>query len=297
MQASGEPMQHHQPGNVVRTGTASSTALAVAIVRAAHQLLDDPLVLDDPVALAIIGPKRAAALRADPFVYNDPFARGLRGTMVVRSRFAEDELARAVGEGTRQYVVLGAGLDTFACRNPHAGQGLRVFEVDHPATQAWKRDSLAIVGIAVPDSLTFAPVDFEQDVLADALVAAGFDRDGPACFAWLGVTMYLTRDAIADVLGFVAGLPRGSSIVCDFRLPRDLQRPAERARGDVLAARVAERGEPFVSAFAPADLRDLARGLGFSVAETFEPEDLIRLYLARRKDGLRTGGRILRAVV
>lgn len=283
--------------NSLAAGQPSGTALGVATLRAVHQLLDDPLVLDDPVALPILGPGRAAEVIADPFVFNEPYARAMRGTMVVRSRFAEDELARSVGTGTRQYVVLGAGLDTFACRNPFAAQGLRVFEVDHPATQAWKCGALAAGGIAVPDSLTFVPVDFECQVLAEELAAAGFDRDRPACFAWLGVTMYLTERAIVDVLGFVAGLPRGTSIVCDFRIPRELQSPAEQLRHDALAARVAECGEPWLSAFAPDDLRDKALALGFGEAETFAPEDLNRRYMQRRKDGLRTAGRLLRAAV
>jgi methyltransferase (TIGR00027 family) len=284
-------------GNIVRTGIASRTALAVATLRAVHQVLDDPLVLADPFALAILGPDRAAALRADPSAFDDPQARGLRGTVVVRSRFAEDELTRAVATGTRQYVVLGAGLDTFACRNPFVAQGLKVFEVDHPATQTWKRASLQSAGIAEPGSLTFVPVDFERQRLAEALAQAGLDLSRPACFAWLGVTMYLSGAAVMDVLGFVARLPQGSAIVCDFRIPRDMQGPAERARGDNLAARVAERGEPWISAFAPADLRAKARALGFGDVETCEPEDLNRLYMAGRQDGLRTGGRLLRAVV
>ena len=283
--------------SLLRTGQPSVTALAVATLRAAHQLLDDPLVLDDPFALRILGPAREAALRADPYVHNEPHARSLRGAMVVRSRFAEDELARSVAAGTRQYVVLGAGLDTFACRNPFAALGLRVFEVDHPATQAWKRESLADAGIALPDGLTFVPVDFERQVLAEALAEAGFDAARPATFAWLGVTMYLTEAAVMEVLGLVAGLPPGTAIVCDFRIPRAMQGPVEQVVGDIMAARVAERGEPWISAFAPADLRDKARALGFGEVETHEPDELNRRYLARRKDGLRTGGRLFRARV
>ena len=290
-------MNEPAPGNVVRTGTASRTALGVATLRAAHQLLDDPLVLDDPVALPLLGHELAAALTADPHAHHARLSRGLRGTMVVRSRFAEAELARAVAAGTRQYVVLGAGLDTFACRNPFAAQGVRVFEVDHPATQAWKRESLEVAGFGIPDCLTLVPVDFERQVLAQALIEAGLDHNAPACFAWLGVTMYLTEAAVMDVLRFVAGLPRGTSIVCDFRIPRALQGPAERRRGDALAAHVAERGEPWISAFAPADLRERAHTLGFAEVETYEPDDLNRRYLARRKDGLRTAGRLMRAVV
>jgi len=290
-------MSHEPSRNIVRTGVASRTALAVATLRAVHQLIDDPIVLNDPVALPILGPERAKAIRADPYAYNRPVMHGLRGTMVVRSRFAEDELARAVAAGVRQYVVLGAGLDTFAYRNPFADMGLRVFEVDHPATQIWKREALETAGIAVPDHLTFVPVDFERQVLAQALVAAGLDRNQPACFAWLGVTMYLTETAIVDVLGFVAGLPRCTSIVCDFRIPREMQSPAQRLGSDAVATRAAEHGEPWISSFAPAGLRETARALGFGNVETYGPDDLIARYLAQRKDGLRTGGHILLAVV
>jgi len=125
--------------NIVQSGEPSRTAWRVAMLRAAHQLLDEPIVLEDPMALQILGSEAERELREDPFLYNDPMARGLRAALVVRSRFAEDELARAVAAGVRQYVVLGAGLDTFAYRNPHAVAGLRVFEVDHPSTQQWKR--------------------------------------------------------------------------------------------------------------------------------------------------------------
>ena len=162
-------------GTLLTTGTPSGTALRVAAVRAAHRLLDDPVVFDDPLALSILGPEAEAAMRADPYRFNDPISRGLRASLIVRSRVAEDELARAVAAGVRQYVVLGAGLDTFAYRNPF--EDLRVFEIDHPATQAWKRECLDKAGIAIPDSLTFAPVDFEEGVtLAEGLAAAGFDR-------------------------------------------------------------------------------------------------------------------------
>jgi methyltransferase (TIGR00027 family) len=166
-------------GNRVRAGEPSRTAFNVALLRAAHQLLDEPIVLDDPVALSIIGPDAEAAMRADPFQYNDPIARGLRAALVVRSRFAEEELARAVAMGVRQYVVLGAGFDTFAYRNPDAA--LQVYEVDHPSTQQWKRQMLEQAGIPVPGNLTFAPVDFEQSSLAQGLDEAGFRSDRPAC--------------------------------------------------------------------------------------------------------------------
>jgi methyltransferase (TIGR00027 family) len=283
--------------NIVRTGKPSRTAWRVATLRAAHQLLDEPLVLSDPIALPILGPHAEAELREDPFVYNDPTSRGLRAAVVVRSRFAEDELARAVATGVRQYVVLGAGLDTFAYRNPHKAGGLRVFEVDHLSTQQWKRDCLKDAGIPIPEDLIFAPVDFEHGTLAQGLAEAGFRTDLPACFSWLGVTMYLTEAAILELLRFVASLPKLSSIIFDYRVPASMLDPVQQAVGELMAQRAAAVGEPWVSAFDPVLLRQQVLELGFSEAETWEPDELNRCYLHRRKDGLRSGGRIMCARV
>src|SRR6201996_3447409 len=172
----------------------SRTALRVALRRAAHQLHDhQPLVFDDPLAVRILGVEHGKELERTPDSERRPYSAGMRAWMVARARLAEDVLAAGIQRAqTTQYLVLGAGLDTFAYRNPYAG--LKVFEVDHPATQAWKRDCLARAGIAVPDGLAFAPVDFEEGgTLAEALAAAGFDRKAPACFSWLGVTIYLTE--------------------------------------------------------------------------------------------------------
>src|SRR5271169_1270262 len=156
----------------MQEGKFSKTARRVAIRRAAHQLLDHPRVLDDPLALRIIGSDAEEELRSNP-KEDHAFSRAFRAFMAARSRYAEDELAGAVGRGVRQYVVLGAGLDTFAYRNPY--QSLRVFEVDHPATQAWKREQLQAADIAIPSSLTFVPIDFERQTLADGLGQCGFD--------------------------------------------------------------------------------------------------------------------------
>src|ERR1700733_10582132 len=179
---------------------ASRTAQMVAIRRAAHQLLDQPLVLNDPLALRIIGCEAEQALPSNPKEHHI-FARAFRAFMVGRSRFAEDELAHAVAHGVRQYVVLGAGLDTFAYRNPHTG--LRVFEVDHPATQAWKHERLQAANISVPSSLTFVPIDFERKTLDVGLEQRGFDANAPAFFSWLGVTPDPPRGARRDGRGFL----------------------------------------------------------------------------------------------
>ncbi|GLQ49712.1 class I SAM-dependent methyltransferase [Dyella flava] len=285
------------PENIIRTGEPSRTALLVALQRAAHQLLDEPIVLEDPLALPILGAETEAAMREDPYQYNEPMMRGLRAALVVRSRVAEDELAHAVQAGVRQYVVLGAGLDTFAYRNPHGKTGLRVFEVDHPSTQQWKRRCLSQAGIPVPENLIYAPVDFEHGTLGQGLTEAGFRSDQAACFSWLGVTMYLTEAAIMETLGFVACLPQGSSICFDYRVPASMLNPIERVIGEVMGQRAAAAGEPWVSAFDPQVLQQQLLDLGFSEAETCTPDVLNRRYLYRRKDGLRTGGRVMCARV
>ena len=273
---------------LLQAGRPSLTALQVAVLRAAHQLLDEPIVLDDPLALPSLGAEREAAVRQDPFQYNEPMQRYLRATLAVRSRLAEDELARAVQRGITQYVVLGAGLDTFAYRNPHAG--LKVYEVDHPATQAWKQTMLRNASIAVPDSMRFVPIDFARGTLTSALCDAGFHADQPAFFSWLGVTMYLDNDAVLSTLREIAALPPGSGIVFDYQLLPSLLNPLEAMVRGQMAARVAERGEPWKSAFDPAQLADALRDVGFTTLDALGAEQLNQRYLARRKDGLRTGG-------
>jgi methyltransferase (TIGR00027 family) len=168
----------------------SSTAVRVALRRAAHQQHDSPVVFLDPIAIPILGETYAELLRRTPLRKDRPFSVALRAFLVARSQYAEENLKRSVEGGVRQYVLLGAGLDTFAYRNPY--DQLRVFEVDHPATQEWKRELLRRSCIAIPDSLTFTPVDFETQSLAELLAETGFDRTAPAFFAWLGVVPYLT---------------------------------------------------------------------------------------------------------
>ena len=175
----------------MRESSPSRTAWRVGVRRAAHQLFDTPKVLDDPVAVRIIGDEgRRRLAQADQ--HRGRIARAFRAFMVVRSRFAEDELARSISRGVTQYVILGAGLDTFAYRNPYDPATLRVFEVDHPATQAWKRQLLAAAAIPIPSAVTYAPIDFERDTLADGLAQGQFDPRIPTFFSSLGVTMYLT---------------------------------------------------------------------------------------------------------
>ena len=278
------------PTNIVRHGEPSRSALRVASLRAVHQLLDDPVVLPDPIALPLLGVKTEAALRDDPFALNDPVSRGLRAALVARSRFVEDEMARGVAAGVRQYVLLGAGLDTFAYRNPHGSKGLKVFEVDHPGTQGWKRQLLAEAGICVPSSLSFVPVDFERDELAGKLRQAGFRADQPACVSWMGVSMYLTAAAVLRTAGTVAGFAAGTSLCFDYRVPVAMLDPIGRAVSEFIEQQARAIGEPWLSAFDPAQLQRQLIELGFNSAESPTPEALNARYFARRKDGMRTGG-------
>jgi methyltransferase (TIGR00027 family) len=273
----------------MQEGKFSRTAQRVAIRRAAHQLLDQPRVLDDPLALRIIGVEAADALRSNP-KEDHAFSRAFRAFMAARSRYAEDELARAVAHGVGQYVVLGAGLDTFAYRNPHAG--LRVFEVDHPDTQAWKREQLQAAGIAIPPSLTFVPIDFEKQTLADGLGRAGFKAGVGAFFSWLGVTPYLTRDACMTTLSFIAEMPAGSGVVFDFAVDRALLNAGQRQALDALSERVARYGEPFQLFFDPEKLQDELKSLGFHRTEFLQGKEINARYFSDRKDGLLVRGGI-----
>jgi methyltransferase (TIGR00027 family) len=257
--------------------------------RAAHQLLDDPRVHDDPLALVILGEAQAAALRAEPGrLEGGPVAPVPRAFLAVRSRLAEDRLAQAVAAGVRQYVVLGAGLDTFAYRNPYPA--LRVFEVDHPATQAWKRQRLAAAQIAIPESVTFAAVDFAGEPLSSALRTAGLRSNEPSLFSWLGVTPYLEPGNVLATLAAIAPLAvNGGGVVFDYNVPMASLAPHPRVAFEALAARVAAAGEPFRGFFEPQVLVAAMRGMGFHGVRDLGPDELNAAFLANRADGLRVG--------
>ena len=277
----------------------SRTALGAASHRAAHQLLDQPLVFEDPLALKILGAERVKAIARNVDRYQTAGSRAMRAFLVTRSRYAEDELAQAVSAGTRQYIVLGAGLDTFALRNPF-GTGVRVLEVDHPATQAWKRAQLAEQAIAIPPSVAFVPVDFEQHSLGLELRRAGFRADRPAFISWLGVTMYLTHDAVFQTLRYVASsCARGSRIVFDFSIPDDALSASERRARAARAERVAAIGEPWISHFDPAPLAAKLEQMGFSEARSIGAAEANLRYFSNRADDFRYRGsaRIMTAQV
>jgi methyltransferase (TIGR00027 family) len=230
----------------------SKTALRVALRRAAHQLHDSPVVFDDPMAVALLGATYAEELRRTPLREDRPFSISLRAFLVARSRYAEDNLRKAVERGVEQYVLLGAGLDTFAYRNSFAQ--LRVFEVDHPATQQWKRELLQRNRIAIPESVTYTPVDFERQSLSAQLGDTGFNQRAPTFFAWLGVVPYLTLEAFRGTLSFISAQPPGSGVTLDYGQPRAVLPPLEQLAHDSLASRVQQAGEPFRLFFTPAEI-------------------------------------------
>jgi methyltransferase (TIGR00027 family) len=242
----------------------SRTAFAAAAHRAAHQVLEGGSIFSDPLALAILGPEADDIVRE---ARADPSRRGMRLFIAARAAIAEGTLAEGIEDReVRQLVVLGAGLDTFAYRNSFRDR-LTVFEVDHPATQAWKRRRLAEAGIAIPDSLAYVAVDFERDRLLDRLLASGFEPGRRAFFMWLGVVPYLTRNAVFETLGVIGASPGGAEVVFDYADPPETLTPEMRALHEARAARVAALGEPFLSYFEAADLHAQLGALGFDHIE------------------------------
>jgi methyltransferase (TIGR00027 family) len=270
----------------------SRTAWAAAAHRAAHQVLEQGRIFTDPLALSILGAEAEAAVRE---AQAQPSRRRMRILIAARSRFAEDAVAAAFERGARQLVVLGAGLDTYAYRSTFRDR-LSIFEVDHPATQAWKRQRLRDAGIPIPNSLTFAPIDFERQTLAQGLAAAGFDASQQTFFTWLGVVPYLTQETVWTTLRFIASLTTGAHVVFDYSDPPDTL-PAEwRDSHQRRAARVAELGEAWLSYFEADELHARLGALGFSEIEDLGPPQIAARYFPNRVGTLpEKGGHILRA--
>ena len=276
----------------MQTGEPSRTAWAAAFHRAAHQVIEGGRIFADPLALRILKEEEAGVVR---LVEERASDRRMRLFIAIRTRFAEDSLAPAFARGVRQFVILGAGLDTYAYRGA-LRDGLRIWEVDHPATQAWKLQQLEEVGIALPANLTFAPVDFERGTLADGLAAAGFDAQSPSFFTWLGVVPYLTADAISSTLVFIAGLPGGAHVVFDYADPPESLSPELRAAHELRAARVAEAGEAFQSFFDATTMRAKLVDLGFRDIEDLGPRQIaMRLFHGHAASTPERGGHIVRA--
>jgi len=268
-------------------GQPSQTAIAAAIARAAHLLLDDdPKIFQDPLAFSLSGVESEAALLATHEA--TPAGHALRAFATLRQRYTEEALGDALARGVAQYVMLGAGLDSFAYRRRDLADVVRVFEVDHPATQQWKRARLRALHIALPSNLTFVPLDFEQHTLAEGVQAGGLRPEIPTFVSWLGVTMYLTDAAVFETLRYVASLAPGSEIVFQYVLPEPLLNDEGRQLLATIQANVAARGEPFVTLFEPTTLAARVQELGFTQVWDFGPEEADARYFAGRTDGLHT---------
>ena len=256
-------------------------AMTAAAARAAHLIVDDdPPIFVDTLAVTMLGE------RADEFIGfhrahgSHPVLSGARAQVTCRSRYTEDGLARAVASGISQYVILGAGLDSFACRSPLASQ-VRVFEVDHPATQEWKRQAQT-----APDGLTFVALDFAADSLGERLAQARFDFTAPALVSWLGVTMYLDADAIERTLAVIGGCAPGSELIVDYMLPAGLRDAAGDMYAELVGQASAERGEPWLSCLSPGEMAALLRRHGLGAIRDISQRDMIPAAAWQRSDSL-----------
>ncbi|HXY01394.1 MAG TPA: SAM-dependent methyltransferase [Candidatus Limnocylindrales bacterium] len=276
----------------MQSGKPSRTAWTAAAHRAAHQILEQGRIFSDPLALRILGEDGNVVVQE---AAAQPSKQRMRIFIAIRTRFAEDALAAAVERGVRQIVVLGGGLDTYAFRNPF-GETLRIFEVDHPATQAWKCELLHDAGIPLPSSLSFAPVDFECQTLAEGLEAVNFDRERQTFFTWLGVVPYLTAEAVWSTLAFMAGLPNGAHVVFDYSDPPNALSPKARASHDLRAAYAETVGEPWITYFEADQLRAKLMALGFCEIEDLGPPQIAERYLPKPLRAFPDkGGHIVRA--
>ena len=266
---------------------ASRTALGAAYMRAVHQLFDaQPRILDDPFALSLLAPTALQQISSPAYRYRITETRALRAHIVLRSRFAEDRLAAAVRRGISQYIILGAGFDTFALRQPSWAQTLKIFEVDHPGTQAEKLSRLAASGLSMPQNAHFVNIDFEHESLRDGLLRYHVRLDEPAFFSWLGVTMYLKEDAIDAVLRSVVSFPAGSEIVLTFAQLSEPELNSSNNSPSLLASLVSSVGEPFLSFFEPDAIETKLRNSGFPKVEFLSSAEAETLYFRHRPNDL-----------
>lgn len=267
---------------------ASGTALGTLYMRAVHQLLDaHPLVLDDPASVTLIGKDVAGEITKNHKHHKTLEARSLRTHVVLRSRFAEDRLAEAFNNrGVGQYVILGAGFDTFAFRQSAWARNIRIFEIDQSATQAQKISRLKDAGMTVPSNLLFADVDFEKESLLDGMIRHGVSLTEPAFFSWLGVTMYLQEEAIDAVLRTVSDFPAGSEIVFTFTQPPDLLSEKESKVHSSLSRIVTRSGEPFVSFFTPSEIEKKLYNIGYKNIVFLSNEEAEKRYFCHRPKDL-----------
>jgi methyltransferase (TIGR00027 family) len=262
-----------------------NTAVRTALWRALHLEVDaPPHVFEDNVGLKLAAPDEGWRNRPDM----SPFTRPFRASIVARARFVEDFIAEQVARGVGQYVILGAGLDTFAQRRPELASRMLVFEIDRPGPQEWKRRRLIELGLGIPSFLRLVPVDFEAgDTWWERLVASGFNAERPAVVASTGVSMYLTRDAVTATLRQVATLAPGSTLVMSFMLPIELLDPEVRTGVERAAEGARASGTPFISFFTPAEMLALASDAGFKEVRHVSAAMLAQRYFTGRTDGLR----------
>ena len=260
--------------------------LNVAKYRAAHQILDNPKILEDPLALRIIGTEAESKLHFDLASFQSPELRAFRAGVMIRNRYAEDELARSIQMGVRQYVILGAGLDTFAYRNPFPF--LRVFEVDHPATQAWKRSCLEKAAITIPKSVAYVSVDFERPMLSNALRESGFKSDELTFVSFIGVVRYLSWEILESVLSSIVSLvPAGSELVFDFAPPSSLRQRLREFTGELVVNWKSGNKGFRPSYFDPVLLARYLKRIGFADVQLLGPKEMNVRYCKDRTDGLR----------
>jgi methyltransferase (TIGR00027 family) len=265
----------------------SQSALTAAAARAAHLEVDgSPKIFTDSLAAALLSDRADELLAYHRRHGGHPILSGARTQVVIRSRYTEDRLAESVQRGMQQYVILGAGLDSFAYRSALAAR-VAVFEVDHPATQAWKRWAVSRAGLAPLSTATFVPLDLASDSLVDHLVEAGFELARPALVSWLGVTMYLTEAAIDQTLAAVSGFAPGSEIIADYMLPTGLRDAAGDKYVELVAPVAADRGEPWKTFLAPDDMTSLLTSHGLQSLAQVHHRDAIEAGLWNRSDALR----------
>lgn len=272
----------------------SNTAFRAAILRAVHQLIDEePKILNDPIVVRLLDPSTIDYIRLNPDKFRTPRMRALRSHLLMRSRYAEDCLSEAVQNGVRQYLILGAGLDTFPYRQPHWAGALRIFEIDHSASQRSKRERLTLARIEAPSNLELMPLDFETGSLRDCLRKSNFDFGRPAFLSWLGVTMYLSTDAIDAVFRFVSLQPKSTEIVFTFASPASsVDENGSESLIAPFTLYAEAHGEPWRTRFEPKDLARKLYELGFSAVSFLSSSEADRLYFTDRHDGLQAPRRV-----
>ena len=273
-----------------RSKSSSTTAVLVATIRAVHLRFHEAKIFEDDYALHMLPPfwHAVASYRFMKWLVGDVILgvyRPVYPAVVLRARYTEDQLLEAIEKGVNQYVILGAGFDTFTLRHKDLADKLQVFEVDHPATQEVKRQRILKANEDIPSNLTFVPVDFENDRLDEELSKAGFDSQTPAFFSWLGVTYYLTQEAIRDTLERVAALSApGTRLVFDFKIAKHMMSAEWRTLSEKMEGFVARRGEPMLTDFTPQSLSDLLTRYGYQEVEMMPPEEQQNRYLGESSD-------------